>query len=151
MFLVFIFEVLVVVLMDEKDYSCLCVLVILGILLVVFLVFCVFLFGFVIFFMEFISYVGVFKLFFDIVYDVFYDIILLLNGLLICLFVSYCWKCYNLYKVLEIGLFNYKGSWFECYVDILVGIFILFILVLIFINIVVVKYFGIILFGWSWI
>jgi neurotransmitter:Na+ symporter, NSS family len=145
--LVSIFEVPVAALMDEKDYSRPRALVILGILLVVFSVFCALSFGFVTFFTEFTSYAGAPKSFFDIVYDVFYDTILPLNGLLICLFVSYRWKRHNLHKALETGSPNYKGSWFERYVDISVGTFIPLILALIFINTVAVKYFGITLFG----
>ena len=145
--LVSIFEVPVAALMDEKDYSRPRALVVLGILLVVFSVLCALSFGFVTFFTEFTSYAGATKSFFDIVYDVFYDTILPLNGLLICLFVSYRWKRHNLHKALETGSPNYKGSWFERYVDISVGTFIPLILAVIFINTVAVKYFGISLFG----
>ena len=44
-------------------------------------------FGFADVFTSFTSYAGGDKSLFDVIYDVFYDTILPLNGLLICLFV----------------------------------------------------------------
>ena len=99
------------------------------------------------FFTEFTSYAGSTKSFFDVVYDVFYDTILPLNGLLICLFVIYRWKKANFNAELDEGAPQYKGSFFERYVDISVGTFIPVILLVIFVNTVAVKYFGISLFG----
>ncbi|MED5378985.1 MAG: sodium-dependent transporter, partial [Pseudomonadota bacterium] len=80
-------------------------------------------------------------------YDVFYDTILPLNGLLICLFVIYRWKSANFNASLEEGSSGYKGSWFEKYVDISLKTFIPLILLVIFVNTVAVKYFGLSLFG----
>ncbi|NVK55014.1 MAG: sodium-dependent transporter [Alteromonadaceae bacterium] len=145
--LVSIFEVPVAALMDEKDYSRRKSLVVLGALLVLFAVFCALSFGFVPFFTEFTGYAGATKSFFDVVYDVFYDTILPLNGFLICIFVMYRWKRHNFNEALEEGSPDYKGSWVEKYVNISVSFFIPIILLGIFINTVLLKYFGVSLFG----
>lgn len=145
--LVSIFEVPVAALMDEKDYSRRKSLVVLGALLVIFAALCALSFGFVPALTSFTAYAGADKSFFDVVYDVFYDTILPLNGLLICIFVMYRWKRHNFNKALQVGAPNYKGSWAERYVDISVGTFIPLILVVIFVNTVALKYFGVSLFG----
>lgn len=145
--IVSIFEVPVAALIDEKGVSRKAALGILGILLAVLAAFCALSFGMVGFFTEFTSYAGAGKSFFDVVYDVFYDTILPLNGLLICIFVIYRWKKYNFNAELDKGAPNYKGSLFERYVDISVGTFIPVILLVIFVNTVAVKYFGVSLFG----
>ncbi|GAA6182776.1 MULTISPECIES: sodium-dependent transporter [Alteromonadaceae] len=88
------------------------------------------------------SYAGQNKSLFDIIVDVFYDTILPLNGLLICLFVIYRWKKENFNAELDQGAPSYKGSFFEKYVDFSVGTFIPLILFLVFINTVALKYFG---------
>lgn len=145
--LVSIFEVPVAALMDEKGYSRRKSLLVLGCLLVIFAALCALSFGFVPFLTEFTSYADTPKSFFDIVYDVFYDTILPLNGLLICLFVMYRWKRQNFNDALQVGAPGYKGSWVEKYVDMSVGTFIPLILAVIFINTVALKYFGVSLFG----
>ena len=99
-------------------------------------------FGFVDFFTSFVSYGGFDKSFFDVVIDVFYDTILPLNGLLICLFVSYRWKSYNFNQELEQGAPTFKKSFLERYVNFSIGTFIPFFLAFIFINTVALKYFG---------
>lgn len=145
--IVSIFEVPVAALIDEKGVSRKAALGILGVLLALLAVFCALSFGMVGFFTEFTSYAGGTKSFFDVVYDVFYDTILPLNGLLICLFVIYRWKKSNFNAELDEGAPQYKGSLFERYVDISVGTFIPVILLVIFVNTVAVKYFGLSLFG----
>ena len=99
-------------------------------------------FGMVGFFTEFVSYAGASKSFFDLVYDLFYDTILPLNGLLVCLFVSYRWKRHNLHKEVEQGNADYNGSLMAKYIDVSLGTFIPVILALIFANTVTQKYFG---------
>ena len=91
---------------------------------------------------SFVSYAGQNKSLFDVIVDVFYDTILPLNGLLICLFVIYRWKKQNFNSELDKGSSNYEGSLFEKYVDFSVGTFIPVILFLVFINTVALKYFG---------
>lgn len=145
--LVSIFEVPVSSLMSEKGTSRKMSLVICGALLILFSLMCAFSFGFFDFFTSFVSYAGADKSFFDVVYDVFYDTILPLNGLLICLFVSYRWKSKNFNKELELGAPGYKNSFLERYVNFSIGTFIPFILAVIFINTIALKYFGSALIG----
>ena len=95
----------------------------------------------------FTHYAGADKSFFDVIIDVFYETILPLNGLLICIFVIYRWKSANFNASLAEGSNGYKGGWFEKYVDISLKTFIPAILLVIFINTVAVKYFDVSLFG----
>lgn len=98
---VLIVEVLIVLLSDCKGISCKKVLVILILLIGVLIVLCMMLFGMVELLINFVSYGGVDKSLFDIVYDVFYDMILFFNGLMVCLFVMYCWKKVNFFEELS--------------------------------------------------
>lgn len=107
---------------------------------------CVVSFGMVDWLTWFVSYADSQKSFFDVVVDVFYDTILPLNGLLVCLFVRYRWKS-NFDQELEQGDETYKGSLFERYVDFSLGTFIPLILLLVFINTVGQKYFGVAFIG----
>ena len=104
-------------------------------------------FGMVPFFTEFTSYAGGTKSFFDVIYDVFYDTILPLNGFLLCIFVSYRWKKRQLSEELSVGNEGYAGSWVEKYINFSLGTFIPVIVLLIFINTVAIKFFGYSLFG----
>ncbi|MGB3726237.1 MAG: sodium-dependent transporter [Glaciecola sp.] len=145
--LVSIFEVPVAALMSEKGVRRKSSLFICGVLLLVFSLMCAFSFGFFEFFTRFVTYAGADKSFFDVVYDVFYDTILPLNGLLICLFVSYKWKHKAFNEELDQGAGEFKASFLERYVNFSLGTFIPFILAVIFINTVAAKYFGAALIG----
>lgn len=145
--LVSIFEVPVASLMDAKKLSRKKSLGLLGLLLVVMSAVATLSFGIWDSVTQFVTYAGQSKSFFDVIVDVFYDTILPLNGLLICLFVIYRWRKENFNAELDQGAPNYKGSWFEKYVDFSVGTFIPVILLLIFINTVALKYFGSALIG----
>ncbi|GEA13507.1 sodium-dependent transporter [Alteromonas sp. KUL49] len=145
--LVSIFEVPVAALMDEKGVSRKWALASLGSVMIVLAALSALSFGKVEFLTKFVAYAGADKSLFDVIYDVFYDTILPLNGLLICIFVIYRWKRANFNKALEEGSENFTGSWFERYVDISLKTFIPAILLIIFINTVAVKYFQISLFG----
>ncbi|WP_299083499.1 sodium-dependent transporter [uncultured Paraglaciecola sp.] len=140
--IVSIFEVPVAALMDEKNFSRRKALSWMGCLLIIMAVLATTSFGMIEFFKNFVSYAGQTKSFFDVIIDVFYDTILPLNGLLICVFVIYRWKKANFNKELDEGAASYKNSWFERYVDFSVGTFIPVILLLVFINTVALKYFG---------
>lgn len=140
--LVSIFEVPVAALMSEKGKSRKSALLICGLFLIIFSLMCAFSFGFFDFFVNFISYGGGSKSFFDLVYDVFYDTILPLNGFLICLFVIYKWKTHKFNEELNQGAPKYKGSFLEKYVSLSLGTFIPVVLGLIFINTVALKYFA---------
>lgn len=104
-------------------------------------------FGMVGFFTEFIDYAGKTNSFFDVIYDVFYDTILPLNGFLLCVFVSYRWKKHNLSEELSIGNPSYVGSWVEKYVSFSLSTFIPLIVLGIFLNTVAQKFFNYNLFG----
>jgi NSS family neurotransmitter:Na+ symporter len=104
-------------------------------------------FGMVNFLTEFVEYADMTKSFFDVVYDVFYDTILPLNGLLLCLFVSYRWKKHNLSAEISQGNSRYINSWFEKYINVAISTFIPVILFLIFINTVAQKFFAVNLLG----
>ncbi|MAI64794.1 sodium-dependent transporter [Alteromonas hispanica] len=145
--LVSIFEVPVAALMDEKGVSRKWALASLGSIMIVLAILSALSFGKIEALTTFVSYAGADKSFFDVIIDVFYETILPLNGLLICLFVTYRWKTANFNASLEEGSSDYRGSWFEKYVDISLKTFIPLILLVIFVNTVAVKYFGISLFG----
>ncbi|MFC3121233.1 sodium-dependent transporter [Agaribacter flavus] len=145
--LVSIFEVPVASLMSEKKVTRRTSLIICGVLLIVLSVFCALSFGFVEFFTKFMVYAGADKSFFDLVYDVFYDTILPLNGLLICLFVSYRWRKKQFNDEVTLGSKGYKDTWVQKYVDFSLGTFIPIILAAIFLNTVALKYFGVSIVG----
>ena len=145
--LVSITEVPTSSLVGERGYSRPKALLILTLSMAVLSVCCILSFGRVDFLTDFMSYAGLSKSLFDVIIDVSYDTILPLNGLLVCLFVIYRWKQHNLNTELERGDSDYKGSLLERYVDLSLGTFIPVILLLVFINTVALKYFGVSLLG----
>ena len=145
--LVSILEVPVSYLVTEKCHSRKKALTILLMTAGTLAVFATVSFGMVAFFTEFTSYAGGTRSFFDVVYDIFYDTILPLNGFLLCIFVSYRWKKKQLTAELSEGSDGYAGSWVEKYVNFSLGTFIPVIVFFIFINTVATKFFAINLFG----
>jgi NSS family neurotransmitter:Na+ symporter len=145
--MVSIFEVPVAALMEEKKMPRRKALTVLGILLVVMALMAATSFGLSGFFTQFLHYAGQDKSFFDLIIDVFYDTILPLNGLLICVFVMYRWKKANFTQELHGGSQHYAGSWFQRYVNFSVSTFIPVILLIVFVNTVALKYFGSALIG----
>ncbi len=99
-------------------------------------------FGMVPWFTTFVFYADADKSVFDVIYDVFYDTILPLNGLLICLFVRYRWKRAQLTAELAEGNAAYPTSWLAKYVSFSIGTFIPVILAIVFANTVLTKFFG---------
>jgi NSS family neurotransmitter:Na+ symporter len=95
---------------------------------------------------EFTQYAGQSKSLFDVLVDVFYDTILPFNGFLICIFVIYRWKSQGFNGEISRGDSRYLGSWFERYVTFSVATVIPLILLMVFLNTVAVKFFGISLF-----
>ncbi|HAI70887.1 MAG TPA: sodium-dependent transporter, partial [Alteromonas australica] len=93
--LVSIFEVPVAALMDEKGVSRKWALASLGSIMIALAVLASLSFGKVDALTAFTHYAGADKSFFDVIIDVFYETILPLNGLLICIFVIYRWKSAN--------------------------------------------------------
>lgn len=145
--LVSIIEVPVAGLMDERAFSRKKSLLILISCTTLFTVACATSFGMSEFFTSFTQYAGVNKSLFDVVIDVFYDTILPLNGLLVCLLVIYRWKKINFNQEMETGGAPYRGTWLERYVDISLGTIIPLVLALVFINTVALKFFGVDVFG----
>ena len=145
--LVSIIEVPVSYLVTEKKHSRKKALFILMMTAGVLTLFATVSFGMVGFFTEFTSYAGGTRSFFDVVYDVFYDTILPLNGLLLCVFVSYRWKKHRLSEELSLGNNQYQGSFAEKYINFSLGTFIPVILLGIFLNTVAAKFFGYNIFG----
>ncbi|HNP64061.1 MAG TPA: sodium-dependent transporter [Woeseiaceae bacterium] len=141
--LVSITEVPTASLMGERGYSRRKSLLVLTISMSLLSVACILSFGRVGFFTELFSYAGQSKSLFDVIIDVFYDTILPLNGFLMCLFVIYRWKKQNLNHELETGDERFRGSWTERYLNVSLGTFVPLILLLIFINTVALKFFGI--------
>ncbi|AWL10888.1 putative sodium-dependent transporter YocR [Saliniradius amylolyticus] len=145
--LVSIIEVPTAALMDERNMSRRKALLTLGVLIGILAILSATSFGMLPWFTEFTEYAGVSKSFFDVIVDVFYETILPLNGLLICLLVTYRWKKRNFNQELHEGDPGYKGTWLERYVDFSLGTFIPVILAAVFINTVAIKYFGVALIG----
>jgi len=100
-------------------------------------------FGRVEFFSEFLSYGGKTNSFFDLVYDVFYETILPLNGFIVCMFVVYRWRRSNLDTELMVGDDAYDGSFTRGYVNFALGTFVPAILLFVFISTVLLKFFGV--------
>ena len=145
--MVSIVEVPTATLSDRKGISRKKALGILTLSTGVLTIICTMSFGMVDSLTSFTSYGGASKSFFDIVVDVFYDTILPLNGLMVCLFVMYRWKKARLTQELSQGSPSYEGSMMEKYVNFSLSTFIPFILAVIFINTVATKFFGLKLFG----
>jgi len=99
-------------------------------------------FGMVAYFTEFTSYGGLEKSFFDVIYDVFYDTILPLNGFIICMFVSYKWRRNSFNGELSTGDAGFEQSLGRKYINFSLGTFIPVILLLVFLNTVCIKFFG---------
>lgn len=140
--LVSIIEVPVASLMDEKCYSRQKSLKVLVVAMGVFAVLCTMAFGMVEFLTNFVSYGGGTRSFFDVIYDVFYDTILPLNGLLVCIFCMYRWKKHNFNAEFEEGAEGLKGSLWQRYTDVALATFVPLILLLIFVNTVLTKFFN---------
>lgn len=145
--LVSIIEVPVAYLVDEKKLSRKRALILLAIIGGVLVVISALSFGAVKTFTDFMTYAGQSKSFFDVIVDIFYDTILPLNGLMVCLFVSFRWRQHRLSDELKIGNPSYSGSWLEKYVNFSLYSFIPVILLLIFLNTVAQKFFAYSLFG----
>lgn len=140
--LVSIIEVPVASVMDGKGVSRRKALSILGSAMVVLAIVSALSFGRVDFLTNLLSYGGEDKSFFAIIYDMFYETILPLNGFLLCLFVIYRWKKQNLDAEISDGNQSFAGSVLQKYVNFSLGTFIPIILAIIFVNTVSTIYFG---------
>ncbi|WP_462151292.1 sodium-dependent transporter [Pseudoalteromonas xiamenensis] len=145
--LVSIVEVPTATLIEEARLSRKKALMVLAASIGILTVMCTMSFGMVEWLTKFTWYGGANKSMFDLVYDIFYDTILPLNGLIVCIFVMYKWKKAKLSEELAQGCEGYDGSWMEKYVNFSLSTFIPVILLSIFINTVATKFFGTSLFG----
>lgn len=92
-------------------------------------------------FTAFTHYGGAEKSFFDLIYDLFYETILPLVGLTVCLFTAYRWKMSGLTSELVIGDNNYQGSLLQRYLNFALGTLIPAVLLTVFISTVIQIYF----------
>ncbi|MEH6442849.1 MAG: sodium-dependent transporter [Oceanospirillaceae bacterium] len=145
--LVSIIEVPVAYLMDEKQHSRKKALLTTGVFGGSLMVLASLSLGMVGFLSEMVSYGSGVKSLFDVIIDIFYDTILPLNGLLVCLFVSYRWKKQAFNQELCEGNEGFEGSLMQKYLNISLGTFIPVVLLLIFLNTVADKFFAHSLFG----
>ncbi|MEM7360660.1 MAG: sodium-dependent transporter, partial [Pseudomonadota bacterium] len=127
---------------DELKYSRLKSVLSLGVCAALLVIASTVSFGMVAYFTEFVNYGGATKSFFDVVYDVFYDTILPLNGFIVCLFVIYRWRKANFNEELSTGDEGFENSFAKKYINFSLGTFIPAILLLVFINTVCIKFFG---------
>ncbi|PID42595.1 MAG: sodium-dependent transporter [Proteobacteria bacterium] len=141
--LVSIIEVPVAAVIDHKGSSRKKALMEVGFTMILVSMACTVSFGMVDFFTSFTEYGGVSRSFFDVVVDVFYETILPLNGMLICLLVSFRWKKANFDRELEQGDPDYRGSLLERYVNVSLETIIPIMLLFVFINTVLSKFFNI--------
>ncbi|WP_193161603.1 sodium-dependent transporter [Microbulbifer hainanensis] len=141
--LVSIIEVPLATLRDERGMERKKAIYTVGAVQFVLAIGCAVSFGMVDWFTNLTHIAGQGKSFFDLIELVFYDTILPLNGLLICLFVIYKWKRVNLDRELQDGDPTFAGSFSQKYVNFSLGTFIPLILFLVFVNTVALKFFGI--------
>lgn len=137
-----ILQVPISVMQDELGFSKKQSVWALGGLSILLIIACIASFGMLPFFTEFVYYAGANKSFFDVVYDVFYDTILPLNGFIICLFVMLRWKRSGLNAELALGDDGFESSLFGKYVNVALTRIIPFVLFAVFINIVCSKFFA---------
>jgi NSS family neurotransmitter:Na+ symporter len=140
--LVSIIEVPVASVIDGKGFSRRKALYTLGAVMVALAIVSALSFGRIEWLSNILQYGGVNKSFFDVIYDMFYETILPLNGFLLCLFVIYRWKTHNLDKEIADGNPGFAGSMLQKYVNFSLGTFIPLILLIIFVNTVSTIYFG---------
>ena len=140
--LVSIIEVPVAYLIDEKNITRRRALMLLALTGGALVIMSALSFGALTVFTEFTAYAGQSKSVFDVIIDIFYDTILPLNGLMVCLFVSFRWRHHQLTQELALGNNSYSGSWLDKYIRFSLSSFIPAILLLIFCNTVAQKFFA---------
>ena len=140
--LVSIIEVPVSGVMDEMGFTRKKALTVLGVTMTLFALACALSFGRVDALTNMLTYGGASKSLFDLVIDIFYDTILPLNGFIICMFVALKWNRADFEKELNGDSDEFTKSWFGRYVNFSLRTFIPVILLLIFVNTVLTKFFS---------
>ena len=137
-----ILQVPISTLQDELGYSIKKSVLMCGAFAAALVLACTVSFGIVDFYTNFMSYADQNKSFFDVIADVFYDTILPLNGLIICLFVILRWKKMNMNNELRNGNENYNNTLTSKYINLSLTTFIPVILLFVFINTVCQRFFA---------
>lgn len=140
--LVSISEIPIAWMVDEKDYSRRKALGVMGVTAGVFIILATMSLGMVGWLSSMITYGGVNKSFFDVIYDLFYDTVLPFIGFLVCIFCSYRWKRSEFINEIGSGDEMFGSSLLASYVTLSLGTFIPLILLLVFANNVAQIYFG---------
>lgn len=141
--LISIIEVPVCGALDKHNFGRGKALLYVGLSLILVSIACAVSFGMVDFFTHFVSYAGASKSIFDLVVDIFYDTILPLNGFMICALVILRWRVVGLNAELEHGDSDYRGSLTQRYVNFSLSTFIPLILLFVFVNTVLNKFFAV--------
>jgi len=126
---------------DQFNFSRKKSVIVLGVSAALLVIACTVSFGLVDFFTSFTSYAGKVKSFFDVIADVFYETILPLNGLIVCLFVVFQWRKHNLNTELSVGDEGFNQSFTKKYLNISLATFIPVILLVVFFNTVLHQFF----------
>ena len=100
-------------------------------------------FGAVDMFTNFAQYEETSKSVMDVVQDVFYVVGLPLGGLLMSIFIARRWKIENMSDEISQGNPNYKGSFLEKFITIMISYICPFVLGIMFILTMLQKFFGI--------
>lgn len=145
--LVSITEIPISWMVDEKHYTRRKALGVMGFVAGAFIILATMSLGMVSWLSSMVTYGGINKSFFDLIYDLFYDTVLPLMGFLVCVFCSYRWQRSEFMKEVGEGDEKYMSSWLSAYVSFSLATFIPLILLLVFANNVAQIYFGFNLLG----
>lgn len=145
--LVSISEIPISWMVDEKDYSRRKALGVMGLTAGAFVVLATMSLGMVGWLSSLVTYGGVTKSLFDVIYDLFYDTVLPFIGFLVCIFCSYRWKRSDFINEIGKGDEKFASSIFASYITFSLSTFIPIILLLVFANNVTQIYFGFNLLG----
>ncbi len=140
--LVSISEIPISWMVDEKDYSRRKALGVMGLSAGAVIILATMSLGMVGWLSSLVTYGGINKSLFDVIYDLFYDTVLPFIGFLVCIFCSYRWKRSDFINEIGSGDESFSSSLFASYITLSLGTFIPFILLLVFANNVAQIYFG---------
>jgi len=140
--LVSISEIPIAWMVDEKSYSRRKALGVMGVTAGAFIILATMSLGMVGWLSSLITYGGVNKSFFDVIYDLFYDTVLPFIGFLVCIFCSYRWKRSEFINEIGLDDENFSSSLLASYITLSLGTFVPLVLLLVFANNVAQIYFG---------
>jgi len=140
--LVSISEIPISWMVDERDYSRRKALAVMGLSAGTVIILATMSLGMVGWLSSLVTYGGINKSLFDVIYDLFYDTVLPFIGFLVCIFCSYRWKRSDFINEIGNGDESFSSSLFASYITLSLGTFIPLILLLVFANNVAQIYFG---------